>query len=103
MLKDLKNYLLSCKKDGYTLVGLEQTSNSKSIETYQFKRKTSILLGKELEGIPPEFIDILEDCIEIPQFGIVRSLNVHVSGSILLWEYTKQGLLNSPDGTVSEA
>jgi tRNA G18 (ribose-2'-O)-methylase SpoU len=94
---DLKDYLLSCKKDGYTLVGLEQTSNSKSIENYNFQRKTAILLGKEQEGIPPEFIDMLEDCVEIPQFGIVRSLNVHVSGSILLWEYTRQGLVNKND------
>ena len=40
---------------------------------------------------------MLEDCVEIPQFGIVRSLNVHVSGSILLWEYTRQGLVNKND------
>ena len=97
IIRELKDYLLSCKKDGYTLVGLEQTSNSKSIENYNFQRKTAILLGKEQEGIPPEFIDMLEDCVEIPQFGIVRSLNVHVSGSILLWEYTRQGLVNKND------
>lgn len=30
---------------------------------------------------------MLDLCVEIPQFGIIRSLNVHVSGSILLWEY----------------
>lgn len=30
---------------------------------------------------------MLDLCVEIPQYGIIRSLNVHVSGSILLWEY----------------
>ena len=30
---------------------------------------------------------MLDLCIEIPQYGVIRSLNVHVSGSILLWEY----------------
>lgn len=29
-------------------------------------------------------------CVEIPQLGIIRSLNVHVSGAICIWEYTKQ-------------
>ena len=28
--------------------------------------------------------------VEIPQFGMVRSLNAHVSGALLVWEYVKQ-------------
>lgn len=37
-----------------------------------------------------DIIHILDACIEIPQLGVVRSLNVHVSGAIALWEYTRQ-------------
>jgi tRNA guanosine-2'-O-methyltransferase len=53
-----------------------------------------LLLGDEKEGIPFELLQILDQCIEIPQFGIIRSLNVHVSGAITLWEYTKQQIKN---------
>ena len=49
-----------------------------------------MLLGKEKDGIPQEYYSILDYCIEIPQFGVIRSLNVHVSGALCLWEYTKQ-------------
>ena len=35
---------------------------------------------------------MLDVCIEIPQLGIIRSLKVHVSGSILLWEYISLGM-----------
>ena len=28
--------------------------------------------------------------MEIPQLGVVRSLNVHVSGAIAIWEFTRQ-------------
>ncbi|KAI7980638.1 putative methyltransferase TARBP1 [Camellia lanceoleosa] len=49
-----------------------------------------LVLGREKEGIPAEIIHILDACIEIPQLGVVRSLNVHVSGAIALWEYTRQ-------------
>ncbi len=49
-----------------------------------------LLLGREKDGIPVDYLGLLDDCIEIPQFGIIRSLNVHVSGAITLWEYTKQ-------------
>jgi len=51
-----------------------------------------IVLGNEKEGIPPSLLNCLDACIEIPQVGIIRSLNVHVSGAIVLWEYRKQHL-----------
>jgi len=44
----------------------------------------------EKEGIPVEVIQVLDMCVEIPQLGVIRSLNVHVSAAIAVWEYTKQ-------------
>mmetsp|Transcript_26817 Transcript_26817/g.20083 ORF Transcript_26817/g.20083 Transcript_26817/m.20083 type:complete len:166 (-) Transcript_26817:43-540(-) len=88
--KHLASYLELQKSNGYSILGLEQTANSKSLEQFEFPKKCVLLLGKEKEGIPQEYLAYLDDCIEIPQFGIIRSLNVHVSGSICLWEYTKQ-------------
>ena len=49
----------------------------------------------EKEGIPVDFIQLLDVCVEIPQRGLVRSLNVHVSGALLIWEYTRQQLLKT--------
>ncbi|KAF2077091.1 hypothetical protein CYY_001600 [Polysphondylium violaceum] len=89
---NLKDYLLAKKKEGYSLLGVEQTSTSKQLNQYTFPQKSLLLLGHEKEGIPAEYINLLDQCIEIPQMGITRSLNVHVSGSILIWEYTKQQL-----------
>ena len=43
-----------------------------------------------LLGIPVDIIQLMDDCVEIPQVGIIRSLNVHISGSIMIWEYCKQ-------------
>ena len=52
--------------------------------------KNVLLPGKEKEGIPIEFFSAVDRYIEIPQLGIIRSLNVHVSGAISIWEHTKQ-------------
>lgn len=49
-----------------------------------------LVLGREKEGIPVDIIHVLDGCVEIPQLGVIRSLNVHVSGAIALWEYTRQ-------------
>jgi tRNA guanosine-2'-O-methyltransferase len=86
----LLSWLRKKQEDGYTIVGLEQTSSSTSIENYEFPEKTVLLLGKEKEGIPVEFLQLVDQCVEIPQLGIIRSLNVHVSGAICIWEYSKQ-------------
>lgn len=51
------------------------------------------LFRNEREGISVELIHLLDDCVEIPQFGVIRSLNVHVSGALVMWEYTKQHLI----------
>lgn len=88
----LQEFLEVKMKEGFTLVGLEQTAHSISLEKYMFPKKTVLVLGKEKEGIPIDIIQILDACVEIPQLGVIRSLNVHVSGAIAIWEYTRQFL-----------
>lgn len=48
--------------------------------------------SNEREGIPANLLQMLDVCVEIPQQGIIRSLNVHVSAALLIWEYTRQHL-----------
>lgn len=88
----LTDYLLAQKHNGYTLVGLEQTSTSHALQSYTFPDKTILLLGNEKRGIPVDLLQLLDASVEIPQLGLIRSLNVHVSASICIWEYTKQHL-----------
>jgi tRNA G18 (ribose-2'-O)-methylase SpoU len=92
MLKDLEMYLSSMKREGFTIVGVEQTAQSKKLVDFQFPRSTVLVLGNEKSGIPVEVIQLLDECVEIRQHGIIRSLNVHVSGALLIWEYSRQHL-----------
>ncbi|XP_038671600.1 probable methyltransferase TARBP1 isoform X2 [Scyliorhinus canicula] len=89
----LVEYLQRKKTEGYTIIGVEQTANSHNLAHYSFPEKTLLLLGNEREGIPANFIQYLDVCVEIPQCGIIRSLNVHVSGALLMWEYTRQQMM----------
>ncbi|XP_073307956.1 uncharacterized protein [Primulina huaijiensis] len=88
--RNMKLFLEKKKKEGFAILGLEQTANSIALDKYNFPIKTVLVLGHEKEGIPVDIIHILDACVEIPQLGVVRSLNVHVSGAIALWEYTRQ-------------
>ena len=90
---DLLPWLKARKNEGYSIIGIEQTSSSQCLSKVQFEEKSILLLGKEKEGIPVEFLQVVDKCVEIPQLGIIRSLNVHVSGAISIWEYTKQMMI----------
>ncbi|CAJ1067470.1 probable methyltransferase TARBP1 [Xyrichtys novacula] len=92
---ELTDFLQMKKGEGYCIVGVEQTANSQSLQDYQFPEKTLLLLGNEREGIPANLLQLLDVCVEIPQQGVIRSLNVHVSAALLIWEYTRQHLSSS--------
>uniref|UniRef100_A0A3P8V522 tRNA (guanosine(18)-2'-O)-methyltransferase TARBP1 n=1 Tax=Cynoglossus semilaevis TaxID=244447 RepID=A0A3P8V522_CYNSE len=89
---ELSDFLQQKKSEGYCIVGVEQTANSQSLDIYRFPEKTLLLLGNEREGIPANLLQLLDVCVEIPQQGVIRSLNVHVSAALLIWEYTRQHL-----------
>uniref|UniRef100_A0A452TLF8 tRNA (guanosine(18)-2'-O)-methyltransferase TARBP1 n=1 Tax=Ursus maritimus TaxID=29073 RepID=A0A452TLF8_URSMA len=93
----LIDFLQQKKAEGYTVIGVEQTAKSVDLTQYSFPERSLLLLGNEREGIPANLIQQLDVCVEIPQQGIIRSLNVHVSGALLIWEYTRQQLLRHGD------
>ena len=69
---ELNEYLQRQKKDGYCLVGVEQSNESISLDTVQFPDKVILVLGKEKEGVPADILHLLDMVVEIPQVGIVR-------------------------------
>jgi len=112
---ELKRYLSAMKRDGYQIVALEQTDSSESLADVASSSSSSstttsstsetitkakallsdrvvLLLGKEREGVPVELLSEVDVCLEIPQFGVIRSLNVHVSAALAIWELTKRNL-----------
>lgn len=59
---------------------------------YQWS-SASFFIRNEREGIPANLLQLLDVCVEIPQQGVTRSLNVHVSAALLVWEYTRQHIV----------
>lgn len=83
------------RNEGYTLVGLEQSNRSVLLEKARLPEQMVLILGNENKGCPNEVLQECDQTIEIPQFGQVRSLNVHVSCAIFVWEWVKQHRLGS--------
>ena len=77
------------KAEGYTVFAIEQAENSTSLETVALdkNKKYAIVLGHEIHGVQQSVVDASDGCIEIPQFGTKHSLNVAVTGGIVMWDF----------------
>lgn len=51
---------------------------------------TALVLGAELKGVSSEGLALADACVRIPMEGMVRSLNVSVAASLLLFEARRQ-------------
>ena len=83
-------YLERLRREGYALVGLEQTRGAVSLDDFEWAPKTALVLGREREGVDADVLAALDECVVIPQRGRIRSLNVHVSASIAIASYARQ-------------
>ncbi|MDD3320865.1 MAG: RNA methyltransferase [Paludibacter sp.] len=76
------------KAKGYIVFSVEQANGSTMLPDLQLDKtkKYAVILGNEVKGVQQSVIDICDGCIEIPQFGTKHSLNVSVTGGIIIWE-----------------
>ena len=79
------------KAQGYTVFAIEQAEGSVMLPDLQLdkSKKYAVILGNEVKGVQQSVVDVCEGCIEIPQFGTKHSLNVSVTGGIIIWEMFK--------------
>ena len=75
MRRSLAPVLKRLVGEGYRIVGLEQTTNSQNLHEYGFQRKSVLVVGNERLGIPQDILDLLDDVIEIPVWGMPHSYN----------------------------
>lgn len=88
--RTLPPVLKSLKGDGYHIVGLEQTSDSRDIHGFAFQRRTALVIGHERLGLEGEALRLLDVAIEIPVYGLPFSYNVATATSMALYEYCRQ-------------
>ena len=78
------------RSEGFQLVGLEQTTGSESLYTFEFERKTALVVGNERLGMEDEVLRMLDHAVEIPVYGTPLSHNAATATAIALYEYCRQ-------------
>ena len=83
--ENIKDVITKLKNDGFTICALEQTSGSIELPSYKVPAKIAIIVGREVEGIEPEVLDLCDKTLEIPMFGQKESFNVVQAAAMALF------------------
>jgi tRNA G18 (ribose-2'-O)-methylase SpoU len=86
----------------WNLVAVELDDRAVNVFEAEYPERPCFLLGAELAGVPGDLLEEAELVIQIPQWGLVPSLNLAIAGSIVIYDYLaklhRDGRLNRPDG-----
>jgi 23S rRNA (guanosine2251-2'-O)-methyltransferase len=76
------------KSEGYKIIIIEQTTESKPLHDFfpEPKTKYCLVFGNEVNGVSEEVIEQGDVALEIPQSGTKHSLNISVCLGIIVWE-----------------
>lgn len=88
--RTLPPVLAKLRQEGYEIVGLEQTTNAKSIFEFAFQRRTVLVVGNERSGIEDEVLRLLDHAVEIPVYGLPFAHNAATATAMGLYEYCRQ-------------
>jgi tRNA G18 (ribose-2'-O)-methylase SpoU len=101
-LTDIDAFRKHMETRRWNLVAVELDHRAVNVFDAEYPERPCFLLGAELSGVPGELLDEAELLVQIPQWGLVPSLNLAIAGSIVIYDYLgklhREGRLNRPDG-----
>ena len=77
------------KKQGFQIVSLELTKDSRDVKLFKPKFPLALIVGNEVSGVSPTLLKRSEAIVHLPMKGIKESLNVSVAFGIAGWEIIK--------------
>ena len=71
-----------------TIIAVEQSKRSVPYDQFNYTLPICLIVGNETTGVSKEVLKISDAIVELPMFGINKSLNVMVSLGIVLYKVT---------------
>ena len=77
------------KEEGYRVLAVEQVEGAVMLNDFRAEEgvKYALVFGNEVAGVDQAVVDLSDGAIEIPQVGTKHSINVSVSGGVVLWNF----------------
>jgi tRNA G18 (ribose-2'-O)-methylase SpoU len=80
------------RQAGYRILAIEQVEGAAMLNEFtpNPNEKYALIFGNEVFGVDQQVVDRCDGAIEIPQAGTKHSINVSVSGGVVLWHFFAQ-------------
>ena len=86
-VEDIEKVIVELKSEKYQIIALEQTEQSVNLEEFTPNIKLAIILGREVEGIESEVLDLADNYVSIPMKGFKESFNVTLAATMALYKF----------------
>jgi len=85
------------RKQGYTILAIEQAEGSVQLQDFEVDTngKYAVVFGNEVKGVGEEVMQMIDACIEVPQFGTKHSLNISVCVGVVCWDIFRKMRLDT--------
>lgn len=78
------------KSKNIKLICFETTPGAQSLHDFAFDTDACLVFGNEETGINQKILDIADQIIKIPQYGIKESLNIASAAAVAIYEFRRQ-------------
>ena len=85
--------------EGWQVLAVEQAEGSIPLHEFEVEMsgRYALVFGNEVNGVSDPVMQLVDGCLEIPQFGTKHSLNVSVSVGIVSWQLVCRLLQAGPE------
>jgi tRNA G18 (ribose-2'-O)-methylase SpoU len=88
--ENVEEVLQKLKADGVKIVVVEQDSRAIGVQDLNVVGPVAFVVGHETTGVSKAAMDAADIIVEIPMWGVNRSLNVHVSAAVVIYKIMRQ-------------
>lgn len=90
--QDSAEVVRTLQEEGYIVLAIEQAEQSVFLQDYApaADQKYALVFGNEVNGVSDEVMQLVDGCLEIPQFGTKHSFNISVTIGIIIWDFVSK-------------
>lgn len=80
------------RTEGYRVFAVEQVEGAEMLDAFTPEKgvRYALVFGNEVDGVGQQAVDCCDGALEIPQIGTKHSINVSVSGGVVLWHFFRR-------------
>jgi len=82
---DIEKLIASLKANNFSIMALEQVAGASRLPACKPPNRLAIVVGREVEGIEADILQLCDQVVEIPMFGKKESFNVAQAAAMALY------------------